>query len=300
MDLLQVMRVFARVAETSSFSGVARELGMSQPTVSKHIAALEEHLGARLVSRTTRKLTLTEDGRLFYEHCRHIDEAVTEAEAAIGRRRLAPAGLVRIGAPVAFGRLHVAPRLRRLLDRYPELRVELVMSDGFVDLVEQGIDLAIRVGELQDPNLVARRIGTTVRVTVAAPDYFERHGVPETPYDLVHHNCIVYTPLATGNEWHFEGRDGPIRVRVHGNYRANNSEAVREGVIAGIGIAVSPIWLFRDEIKKRLVRVVLRDYEPKRLPIHAVYPTRRFVPAKVRAVIDFLADEFKTDPMVSP
>lgn len=298
MDLLQTMRVFSRVAEANSFSRVARELGMAQPTVSKHISSLEEHLGVRLISRTTRKLALTEDGRAFYEHCRNINEAVSEAEAAIGRRRLAPAGLVRMAVPVAFGRLHVAPRIRRLLDCYPELKVDLIMNDGFVDLVEQGIDLAIRIGELQDPNLVVRRIGTTVRVTVGSPDYFARHGEPQSPQELVHHNCIVYTPLATGNAWHFEGGGGPVSVRVQGNYRANNSEAVREGVIAGIGIAVSPIWLFRDEITKGLVKVVLRDYEPKRLPIHAVYPSRRFVPANVRAIVDFLAEEFKADPRI--
>lgn len=298
MDLLQTMRVFSRVAEASSFSRVARELGMTQPTVSKHISSLEERLGVRLISRTTRKLALTEDGRTFYEHCRHINEAVSEAEAAISRRRLTPAGLVRMAVPVAFGRLHVAPRIRRLLDCYPELKVDLIMNDGFVDLVEQGIDFAIRIGELQDPNLVVRRIGTTVRVTVGSPDYFARHGEPQSPHDLVRHNCIVYTPLATGNEWHFDGRDGPVRVRVQGNYRANNSEAVREGVIAGIGIAVSPIWLFRDEITNGLAKVVLRNYEPRRLPIHAVYPSRRFVPTNVRAVVDFLAEEFKTEPRI--
>lgn len=299
MDLLGAMRIFVRVAEARSFTGIAREMGIGQPAVSKQIGALEAHLGTRLLSRTTRRLTLTEDGRSFYEQSRHALEAVAEAEAAVGRKRLAPSGLVRIGSPVAFGRLHLAPRMRGLLDRYPGLRIELVMSDGFVDLVEHGLDLAVRIGELTDGALVARRLGTTARVTVGAAEYFDRAGEPREPADLAMHNCIVYTQLATGDEWHFSGPSGPVRVRVSGNYLANNSEAIREGVLAGIGIAVTPLWLFGDEIARGLVRVVLRDHEPKALPIHAVHPTSRFVPARLRAVIDYLVDEFARDPMLS-
>jgi DNA-binding transcriptional LysR family regulator len=299
MDLYAAMRVFARIVEAGSFSDVARELNITQPTVSKQIAALEEHLGTRLVNRTTRSLTITDDGRLFYEHCRQILAALDEAEAAIGKGRSSPSGTIRLGCPVAFGRLHIAPRMARLLERYPELRIELVMSDGFVDLVEQGIDVAVRVGELVDQSLIARRIGTTARVTVGSPDYFAKRGEPQTPDDLRRHNCIVYTHLSTMNDWHFESADGPIRVRVQGNFRANNSEAVREVVLSGIGVAVTPTWLFRDEITRGLVKIVLRQYEPTRLPIHAVYPSRRLLSAKVRAVIDFLNHEFQIDPALS-
>jgi len=233
MDLYAAVRIFARVAEAGSFTDVARELNITQPTVSKQISALEEHLGVRLVNRTTRSLTLTDDGRLFYEHCRQILGAFDEAESAIGKGRFSPAGMIRMACGVAFGRLHIAPRMGRLLDRYPDLRVELVMSDDFVDLVEQGIDIAVRVGELLDQSLIARRIGTTARVTVGSPEYFRRCGEPETPDDLRNHNCIVYTHLSTTNEWHFGGADGLIRVRVKGNFLANNSEAVREAVLAG-------------------------------------------------------------------
>lgn len=299
MDLYLAMRIFSRVAEAGSFTDVARELNLTQPTVSKQISALEERLGTRLVNRTTRSLTLTDDGRQFYEHSRQILEALGEAEAAIGKGRSAPSGMIRLGCPVAFGRLHIAPRMARLLDRHSELRVELLMNDGFVDLVEQGIDLAVRVGELADQSLIARRIGTTARVTVASPDYFARRSEPQTPEDLRSHNCIVYTHLSTVNEWHFEGSAGPIRVRVQGNFRANNSEAVREAVLSGIGVAVTPTWLFRDEITKGLVKIVLRQFEPTRLPIHAVYPSRRLLSARVRAVIDFLSHEFQIDPALS-
>jgi DNA-binding transcriptional LysR family regulator len=299
MDLFVVMRTFVRVAEAQSFTEVARETGATQSSVSKQIAALEHHLGARLFNRTTRSLTLTEVGRSYYEHCREVLDSVAQATALIGRGRIAPTGLVRVGTPVGFGRLHVASRIRRLLDKYPALRVELVMSDGFVDLVEEGLDVAIRVGELRDQSLVARRIGITRRVTVGSAEYFARYGEPRSPEELTHHNCIVYTYLATGHEWHFVGPQGPVSVRVRGNFLANNSEAVREAVAAGVGIAVTPIWLFRDEITSGLVRAVLPDCEPKRLPIHAVYPSRRFVPTKVRVLVDFLADEFSLDPHIS-
>jgi DNA-binding transcriptional LysR family regulator len=299
MDTLGAIRVFSRVVEAGSFSAVARELGTTQPTVSKQIAMLEEHLGTRLVNRTTRNLTLTEDGKTYYECCRHILNAVEEADGAVGRRQATPSGLIRAGCPVAFGRLHVAPRMRRFLDRYPELRVELVMSDQFGDLVEQGVDVTIRIGDLADASLIARLVGVTRRVTIGSPEYFARMGEPRTPHDLVRHNCLVYTRLSTGNEWHFNGPSGLIKVRVAGTFLADNSEAIRAAVIAGVGIGVAPIWSLYDEIARGEVRIVLADYEPKRLPIHALYPSRRFVSSKVRAFIDFLADEFGCDPLIA-
>lgn len=299
MDLLDAMRSFVRVVETGSFSAVARELNATQPTVSKQVAWLEKRLGTRLLQRTTRSLSLTEEGRTFAARALAALEAIDEAEAAVGPRRQKPGGHVRIACPVAFGRLHVAPRLRRFLDRFPDLSLELVMSDGVANLVEQGLDVAIRVGQLADTTLVARRIGTTRRVTVGAPAYFRRHGEPQTPKDLADHDCIVYTALATGNEWHFEGKDGPVKVRVSGRVSANNSEAVREGVLSGCGIAVLPTWLFRTELVDGTVRIVLQDFEPVALPVHAVYPSRRFVPAKVHAVVEFFAEEFRRDPSLS-
>ena len=292
MDLLSGMRLFARVVETGGFTTVARENSTSQPTISRTIAALEAHLGVRLLNRSSRALTLTDDGREFYERARNALEAVAEAESSVGRRRGEPSGLLRLGTPVAFGRLHVAPRMPAFLDRYPQVNVELVMSDAFVDLVGEGLDLAIRVGDLADPSLIARPIGMTRRVTVAAASYLERHGVPTTPAELACHDCVIYTRLVTGHRWHFDSSDGPVQVDVSGRFRADNSEAVREAVICGAGIAVLPVWLFSDEIERGLVRVILEQYEPTRLPIHAVYSSRRLLAAKVRAMIDFLALEF--------
>jgi DNA-binding transcriptional LysR family regulator len=299
MDLLAGMRLFSRVVDSGNFSLVARELGSTQPTVSRMVAALEDHLGVRLLHRSSRAVTLTDDGRLFYKLAQQALEAVSEAEGAVGLRRGMPTGLLRLGTPVAFGRLHVAPRMSAFLDRYPNVEVELVMNDAFADLVGEGLDLAIRVGELSDPSLIARRIGTTRRVTVASRDYLARRGTAQVPADLAAHECIIYTRLATGNRWHFEGPGGPISVDVKGRFSADNSEAVREAVLAGIGIAVVPVWLFPDEIERDRVCILLRDFEPRRLPIHAVYSSRRQLSAKVRAMIDFLAAEFEVSPTVS-
>ena len=299
MDLLAAMRLFQRIVETGGFSEVARQSGSTQPTVSRSIAALEEHLGVRLLNRSSRAMTLTDDGQQFYALTGRALEAVAEAEGSVGRRRGKPTGLLRLGASVAFGRLHLAPRIPRFLERFPDVEVELVLNDAFVDLVGEGIDLAIRVGDLTDPSLIARRIGTTRRVTVAAASYLQRKGVPAIPADLLQHDCLIYTRLATGNRWYFSGPDGAITVDVHGRFRADNSEAVREAVINGAGIAVIPVWMFTDEIAAGRVQIILDAFEPKQLPIHAVYPSRRQLAAKVREMIDFLAAEFTISPLLS-
>lgn len=292
MDLLSGMRLFARVVETGGFTAVARENSTSQPTISRTIAALETHLGVRLLNPSSRALTLTDDGRAFYERTRDALEAVAEAESSVGRRRGEPGGLLRLSTPVAFGRLHVAPRIPAFLNHYRDVNVDLVMNDAFVDLVGEGLDLAIRVGDLADPSLIAKPIGMTRRVTVAAASYLERRGIPATPAELACHDCVIYTRLATGQRWYFDSSNGPVQVDVGGRFRADNSEAVREAVIGGAGIAVLPVWLFSDELERGLVRVILEQYEPTRLPIHAVYSSRRLLAAKVRAMIDFLALEF--------
>jgi DNA-binding transcriptional LysR family regulator len=300
MDIVAAMQVFVRVAEAGGFTPVARETRTTQPTVSRLVAALEDHLGARLFHRSTRAVSLTDDGKQFYELARHVLEAVAEAENAIGKRRTRAFGRLRLSIPVAFGRLHVAPRMPRFLDLNPEVQVELVMSDNFVDLIGEAVDLAVRVGEIADPTLIAKRIGITRRVTVASRGYLERRGEPLHPADLAAHDCILYTRLATGNEWHFAGSNGDVVIRVQGRYLADNSEGVREGVLGGLGVGVIPVWLFKeDEIARGEVRIILRDFEPTSLPIHAVYPSRRLVPTKVRAMIEFLASEFGRNPLLS-
>uniref|UniRef100_A0A832H0U9 LysR family transcriptional regulator n=1 Tax=Oscillatoriales cyanobacterium SpSt-402 TaxID=2282168 RepID=A0A832H0U9_9CYAN len=298
MDRIACMKSFVRVVETGSFSAVAREMETTQPSISKQIAALENYLDVQLLTRSTRHLSLTEAGDRFYEHCQQVLEVVAAAEASVGQRQQ-PTGVVRVSCPVSLGQLKIVPLLKPFFDRFPDVKVDLIMTDQFIDLVEAGVDLAIRVGHLQDTNLITRQIGVTRRVTVGTPAYFAQAGEPQIPEDLVDHNCIVYTHLATGNEWHFQQAQATIKVRVNGRFQANNSAAIRAAVLAGLGVAVSPIWLFGDAIHCGDLKVVLQNYQPVPLPIYAVYRRSRFQPAKVQCLIDFLADEFRHDPWIS-
>lgn len=299
-DLLPMFRTFVRAVEAGSFSAVAREANTSQPTISRQVAALEAHLGCVLIQRTTRRLTLTEEGRAFYETAGRALEAVAEAETSVGPRKGRPSGTLRLAAAEVMGRLHVLPRLPRLLEQHPGLSVDLILGDGLTDLVEEGIDLALRVGVLADSGLVARRIGLSRRVVAATPDYLARHGAPATPEDLRRHACIVYSRLATGAAWPFAGPDGPVLVPVGGRLRVNSTEAVRAAMLQGLGIGMVPVWHLVDrEIETGRVVVLLQPWEPQPLPIHAVYPTRRFLPRKVSATIDYLINEFADDPRLS-
>lgn len=296
-DIFQLFRTFVRTVEAGSFTAVARELNSSQPTVSRQIAVLEEHLGCLLFQRTTRALALTDDGRTFYEQARRTLEAAAEAESAVGRRKGKPFGVLRLACSGVFGRLHVIPRLPRFRALYPDVEIALHMTDGFTDLVEEGIDLAIRIGETKDPSLIARRVGATRRVVVATPDYVERHGAPQRPSDLTLHQCIVYDRLLTGATWTFASEDGPLIVPVSGPVHINNTEGVRAAVLEGLGIGYMPLWHFTDgEVEDGRLLELMRGFEPPVEPISVVYPSRRFLPLKVRAAIDFFADEFGRDP----
>jgi DNA-binding transcriptional LysR family regulator len=299
-DTISLFRAFIRVVEAGSFTRVALEQNSSQPTVSRQIAALEQHLGARLFTRTTRKLTPTDDGRNFYERARVAIEAVSEAEDAVGRRRARPSGALRLAMPVVFGRMRVIPLLKEFLTRYPDVSLDLVMNDAQADLVEEGIDLAIRIGDIADGALIARKIGVTRRVVVAAPSYLRGKNLPARPHDLATLDCITFTGTAAGVRWHFEGPDGAVSVEVRGRVRTRNSEGIREAVLSGLGIGYAPIWHFNDEIEKGLLVALLDGFEPKPEPIHAVYPSRRFVPQKTRVMIDFLEQRFEKDPKLNP
>jgi len=299
MDRLTAMTAFIRCVERGSFSAVAREMNTTQPTVSKLVAALERRLAGKLFARSTRQLALTAEGQHFYEQCRTIVDAVESAEASFKTGREEIGGMLHVATSVGFGRTQVMSRMRAFMRRYPLLRVDLQLNDRFIDLVEEGIDVAFRIGELKESNLIARRIGTTFRVTAAAPAYFKLRGEPSTPEDLSTHNCILYTGLATANHWPYSRGGRDRSVRVSGNFQSNSSEAVRAATLSGIGIALSPIWLFGEDIRAKRLKVVLKDYQPKPLPIHAVSPANRRYSAKVNAFVDFFKAEFDLDPFVS-
>ena len=288
MDVLLSMSVFRRVAETENFSAVARELGMSQPSVSKHVAALEKHLSVKLLNRSTRQLSLTDPGKQYYDRCIHILDELLETESILRNHQTLPTGTLRINTPVTFGELCIMPHIWEFLAKYPDLNIDVIMDDHYVDLVKGGVDLAIRVGPMTDSNLIARKIGDSPRVTVASPAYIATNGEPTTLQDLKNHNCIVYTLLTTRNEWHFSGPDGKQSIRVGGRFSVNNPRSIRQAVLEGQGIAVTPLWLISDYIKTGQLKTILDEYTPTSLEISAVYPERRFVPAKVSYFIDYI------------
>lgn len=299
MDLLAAFRSFIRITELGSLSAVARETGATQPAISRQLAALEGHLGVRLIQRSTRSLTMTEDGRDLLNHARLVVEAVEEAEAVIGQRRGSPSGLVRLGCPSVFGRTYIVPHLGSMLTRYPGLSVELVVSDNVSDLIQEGLDVAIRAGDITDVSLVARRLGTVSTVPVASVAYLDQHGEPAHPSELANHQCIVFTRSQRPGEWQLSGPEGPITVHVTGRFRSNHIDSVLAAVIAGQGIALVPLWMMREAVRGGLVRPILQNWQPRQFPISAVYPSRRFLAPRTRAVVDFLVEEFKHDPVLA-
>jgi LysR family transcriptional regulator, regulator for bpeEF and oprC len=299
MDRLSAIGVFVRVVESGNFSAVARKLGVGQPAVSKQIAALEAHLGAQLLLRTSRSLTLTEAGRDFYESAVRLIGDLEAAESRVGRGRIAPSGLVRATVAPVFGRLYVAPRLSEFFARYPEVEVELSVTDRLVNLVEEGLDLGIHNGELADSSLIARKIAQTSVVTVATPAYLAAHGEPAVPADLERHDCVIYAPQGAPRVWGFAGRFGAIAYQPAGRFRTNDAEQIRAAVLADLGVAHTPGWLFAAEIASGAVRPVLTDYEPAALAISAVRPGGRFLASKVRVFIDFLAETFAEEPSLA-
>jgi len=296
VDNLAGMAVFARVVESNSFTGAARRLGMSKAAVSKQVSKLEERLGARLLNRTTRRLSLTEVGAAFYERCARIVAEAEDAELAVTRLNATPRGTLKIDAPVNFGMQYLAPLLPPFMLRNPELRVDVNFNDSFVDLIEEGCDLAVRIGQLPDSSLVARKLAETKSVICAAPSYWDRNGRPAHPAELADHDCFAYSYLATGNEWRLQGPEGPVSVRVSGSLGANNGDVLRQAAVAGLGVVAMPVFMACDDLRSGRLEPVLRDWEPPTRGIHAVYPHNRHLSAKVRAFIDHLVDALDPAP----
>lgn len=294
MDVMSSMAVFRRVVEAKNFSAVARETNMSQSTVSKHIAALEERLGTKLLNRSTRSLKLTEAGKEYYHHCIRILNDFQEAEASIGKGKIKPTGTLRISSSAAFSRACMLPYLNEFLRKYPDIDIDLLFDDDYIDLVKQGIDLAIRVGPLADSTLIARKIGVSSRVVVASTDYLVKHGRPKKPADLIKHNCLLYSLQKAPDLWYFNSaQEGDESVRVRGRLKASSPDAICDATINGLGISVLCEWYARKYIKDGRLKVILQDYHPTAYDINAVYPERKFVPQKVKRMIEFLAEKVK-------
>lgn len=299
MNEIGVIRMFVRVVESGSFSAVAREAGVGQPAVSKQITALEAQLGAQLLRRTSRKLSLTEAGQDFYESAVRLIDDLDAAVSRVGRGQTVPSGLIRVTVAPVFGRLYIVPRLPAFFERYPGIMIESVVTERIVNLVEEGIDLAIHNGGLPDSNLVVRKIATTPVITVASPAYLKTHGVPASPSELDSHHCIIFSSQGTPRSWGFKGKFGAIEYRPKGNFRTNDAEQIRTAVLGGLGLAHTPGWLFAPEIASGAACLVLRDYEPAPLAISAVHPAGRRLSTKVRVFIDFLAETFAQEPSLA-
>jgi DNA-binding transcriptional LysR family regulator len=292
MDRFSAMQVFSQVVESGSFSTAAAKLGVSATAASRQVADLESHLGTRLLNRTTRKVSLTESGRAFYERCAQLLADLREAEEEAARAAIVPRGTIRLAAAVAFTR-HVAPAIAEFLARHGEVRFDVSLADRMVDLVEEGFDVAIRIGTTGSDNLVARKVGETRIVPCASPAYLAAHGAPQTPEALAAHNCFTYEYVKPSGVWFFRGPDGAERtVRVHGNLHSNSADLHAELAARGVGIVFEPAFVVGDEIRAGRLVPLLQDYEPAPLPIYAVYPSRRHLSAKVRVFVDFLMGKF--------
>ncbi|MBB4015184.1 DNA-binding transcriptional LysR family regulator [Chelatococcus caeni] len=286
MDHLGDLDVFARVVAAKGMSAAGRELGLSPAVISKRIRRLEERLGVRLLQRTTRQIALTDIGQGFYERVVAILAAVEEAEGWATSGAETARGVLRVSAPTSFGRMHIAPHVKRFLDEHPGVTVDLELSDAFVDVVAEGFDVAVRIADLADSSLVARRLAPNHRLLCATPGYLAAHGRPQGVEDLARHTLLAHNT----DHWRLEGPQGLVSIKVTGPLRTNSSEVVREAVLAGIGIALRSTWDIGPELEDGRLEAVLPGWRGvSRVGIYAVYPSRRHLQPKVRAFIDFLA-----------
>lgn len=290
MDLFDAMQVFVRVVERGSFSAVARELNLGQPAVSKQVRALEQHLGGALLARSTRQLALTDQGQRFYAQSKEILASLDAARLSFASGQEEIAGPLRVAAPVSFGRLCIAPLLGEFLARHPKVRIDLRLNDQNEDVLKENIDLAIRIGTVKNEGLVAVSLGDSPRRVYASAAYLQRYGTPLEPADLTRHNCLAFTLLEHYDVWRFDQKGQQHCVTIKGNVTSNSSEAIREMVLSGLGICLSPQWLFAADLRQGTVSQLLGDYQPTALPINAVFSSDRRRSARTRAFVDFLRE----------
>ncbi len=294
MTAISDLEIFARVARTGNMSAAGREMALSPAVVSKRISLLEERLGARLFQRTTRQLTLTETGEGYFKRVVDILSLVEEAEDFVSRRNTKPRGILKVTAPTSFARRHITPHLASFMVRYPDIELDLHLTDAFVDIIREGFDLAIRIGELQDSSLVARKLAADSRILCASPAYVAKAGPLKSITDLELHNCLG---AGLQESWRLDGPDGSKSVRINSNLRTNSADFVRDAIIAGLGIGLRATWDVGHELKTgELVRVLPEYRGSSTMAIYAVYPSRDFMPAKVNVFIEHLADIYGAEP----
>lgn len=288
MDRFGAMETFVSVVEAGSFSGAAKRLNLGQPAVSKSVAQLEEYLGTRLLLRSTRGLTPTDAGLRFYERAKRALEEAGEAEQAARDSSAGLSGRLRICAAVTFARLHILPALKAFMDEHPQLEIDILLDDRNVDLLEEGVDVAFRMGSLEDSSMTARHIAQSPRVVVGTPRYFEVAGVPATPADLSQHEAIVYSQRGGGETWSFSQGSREVSVVVSGRVRVSAAEGIRTAVLGDIGLAVASQWMFSPELSAGKVRAVLTDWRLPPIDLWALFPSGRLVTSKARAFVAFV------------
>ncbi len=296
MDLLQAMKTYTAVVEAGSFVGAMETTGLSKPAVSRHVGELEEHLGTRLLQRTTRRLSMTSEGQAYYLRCKDILAAVQEAEAEVGASTLEAQGPLRIGAPQTFGALHLAGLWGRFAAENPQVTLDIVLSDRTVDLVEEGYDLVVRIARLTESSLVTRPLARTRMVLCASPAYLAGHGIPTDPKELAGHDVISYSYWASGNTWTFQGPAGEVSVRTRSRIHANNGDTCRAAALADQGIILQPDFLIYEDLRSGALVEIMPEFRAGELGIFAVYPTRKQLPLKVRRLVDFLVNALEQPP----
>ena len=296
MDRFKEMQAFAAVADAGSFVRAAESLQVSKTAVSRLIGDLEARLGVRLLHRTTRRLSLTAEGEVFHARCKALTADVEEAEAEVTARAGEAVGQLRLNVPVSFGLMHLAPLWPAFLQQHPKVTLDVTLADRIIDLVDEGYDLAVRIAQLPASSLVSRKIASTRLVLCASPDYLRRHGEPSHPADIARHTVFTYTLLATGDTWNFEGPDGPVEVKVTPRLRSNNGDTCCAAALQHQGIVLQPSFMVSHHLRAGALVEVLPQYRSLELGVYAVYASRRHVTPKVRVVIDFLVDAFRTCP----
>jgi DNA-binding transcriptional LysR family regulator len=296
MDKLDAMRALVKVVASGSYAEAARRLGVTRSAVSKGVMELEQGLGARLLDRTTRRVTPTEAGLAYYERCVSILSQIEETEAQVSRLHDEPKGILKVNAPLSFGFLYLGKAIADFMIRFDDLKVELTLTDRFVDPLEEGADVTLRIGTPADSSLIARRIAPARLALVASPDYLSKHGTPEAPADLIDHRCLSYGHTTSMQRWHLTEKGEPISIAIGSCLSCNNGDVLRDAAVQGIGIANLPTFIVGDDIAAGRLKMVLPDNRPVDLTIHALYAPNRYLAAKTRVFIDFLVDRFGKAP----
>ncbi|MCL1122171.1 LysR substrate-binding domain-containing protein [Shewanella seohaensis] len=291
MDHFSALPIFVTVVECGSFSAAGQKLGLSKSAISKRITQLEQHLGIQLLQRTTRSLSLTDAGARYFEYIRPAVLLTQEGLDAISELQQTPKGNLRISVPMVFGRLYIAPLIAEFLKRYPDIQLQMQMDDKTTDLIAGGFDLAIRIGELPDSNLIARKIAPCLSVICASPAYLAQHGLPIVPNELTQHNCLFYSYFQDGVEWSFHSPNGMQRIQPKGNYQVNNSDAIHRACLDGLGIANLPRFIVEPDLQAGRLQTILTDFPLPEHGIYAVYPQRKYLPTKVTVLIEFLMEK---------